>query len=74
VDQGGDYENWKTPDTTGLALHLNINKIATWYTFMNTAVRAMDELTATQARVMPGRDTLHMAAVPMSARAARTKG
>jgi hypothetical protein len=67
VENTGEYENWKTPDTTGLALHLNINKIADWPSIMNAAVRAMDELNATQARVMPGRDTPRMADVPMSA-------
>jgi hypothetical protein len=59
VDQGADYENWKT-DATGYALRLNINKLANWSSIMNAAIRAVQEPTATQARVMPGRDTLRM--------------
>ena len=65
VDQGGDYENWQTT-AIGVSLRLNINKIADWPSIMNAAVKAMEEYNATQARVMPGRDTLRMADASMS--------
>jgi hypothetical protein len=68
VENTNEYENWKT-DATGLLLRLRIDKLATWGGIMNAAIKAVNDYTATQARVMPGRDTLRMAQVPMSARA-----
>jgi len=57
VENTGEYENWKT-DATGLSLRLRIDKLATWGSIMNAAIRAVNDGTATQARVMPGRDTV----------------
>jgi hypothetical protein len=71
IEKTSDYDNWKT-DATGFALRLNINKISDWSSIMNAAVRAVDEFTATQARVLPGRDTLRMAQGAMGARGSRS--